>query len=211
MSGVETPIAKSKFIAGNTVDYTTEEGKRFIRFHDTNIVEFTEDGGMKLNSGGWKTPTTKERINRFLDSGYIYQRNSEWYLTLGGETSVFYDGMEIRNNKIVKIKEKNISTGYHLKLIKRYCDKLMRMDRFPEPSGGDCWHCAMRTKEGQTMGEISKSDHIINHLKTGYIHGSIIYNALVWAGYKPQYTFHMKDIAIRALRRYLKTKLGIPC
>ena len=66
LSGVEYKITKSKFLANNTVEYFTECGKRVIRLHDTDIMTFLEPDRVRntihLNTDGWKTPTTKERM-----------------------------------------------------------------------------------------------------------------------------------------------------
>jgi hypothetical protein len=36
-----------------------------VRLHNTDVVTFRRDGAITLNTGGWFTVTTKERINRF--------------------------------------------------------------------------------------------------------------------------------------------------
>lgn len=49
-----------------------------VRLHDTNIVTFCEDGRILLNTGGYHTVTTKERINQFI-TGRIYSKNFQWW------------------------------------------------------------------------------------------------------------------------------------
>jgi len=51
---------------------------------------------LMIDSCGWRTPTTLNRLNKWLPKGYrIYQRRWRWYLkTPTGETK-FYDGMLI--------------------------------------------------------------------------------------------------------------------
>ena len=94
---------------GNTVE---------IRIHSTDIyrIEKRHDVGnefahsvITLDSGGYRTVTTKDRINRFLPSEYrLIQRDWHWYLqhkeypftmtapneAIWAETT-FYDGMQI--------------------------------------------------------------------------------------------------------------------
>lgn len=53
-----------------------------------------------LNSGGWRTVTTKTRMNQAANQfglGYgVYQRKGEWFVdTPDGQTLEFKDGMMI--------------------------------------------------------------------------------------------------------------------
>lgn len=42
-----------------------------IRLHETNIVTLKPDGSIVLNSGGYRTMTTKSRINEHVPELYI--------------------------------------------------------------------------------------------------------------------------------------------
>ncbi len=65
----------------------------------TPIVTFTKNNNIRLRTGGWKTVTTKLRINQFIsEHGYtLYQEDGEWYLwdRCTGLTVDFVDGMEL--------------------------------------------------------------------------------------------------------------------
>lgn len=68
-----------------------------VRLHRTNVVTFYADGRVMLNSGGWRTPTTKDRINQFI-SGNVWSHKSEWFVyeynDKGERFAVkFYDGL----------------------------------------------------------------------------------------------------------------------
>ena len=87
-------------IANNTWEYHRDES-RFIRLHNTEIIEFKPDGRVVLNSGGWRTVTTKARFNRFTPYG-VYQKNHEWFVLKPRDPPhhwhrdgaiPFYDGM----------------------------------------------------------------------------------------------------------------------
>lgn len=68
-----------------------------LRFHDTYVVRAYKSGPVKINSNGWRTSTTKERINRYLPDGYhLYQTHWDWYVTepYGGITQ-YKDNMFI--------------------------------------------------------------------------------------------------------------------
>ena len=48
-----------------------------VRLHNTDIVKFYSDGSTVLYSGGYRTVTTKERINHFI-KGRIFQEKGQW-------------------------------------------------------------------------------------------------------------------------------------
>ncbi len=65
---VDCIVKSSRFVAPNTLCYELSDGSECIQLHDTVIVRTYPDGKIKLDSGGWKTATTKERINRYIGS-----------------------------------------------------------------------------------------------------------------------------------------------
>jgi len=74
------------------------KGVKYIIYHTTPVL--ADDPlwtTITLNSGGWKTKSTKERINRHLPDGFkLYQEDNEWYLERDGEEDIyFYDGMKV--------------------------------------------------------------------------------------------------------------------
>jgi hypothetical protein len=66
----------------------TDDGKYVVvRLHHTNIFGLDRGtGGVTLNSGGWRTVTTKKRINECLEEYGIplrvYQRKFDWYVDM---------------------------------------------------------------------------------------------------------------------------------
>jgi hypothetical protein len=86
----------AKRIARNTWRYTRSDGSVAIKLHRTDVCVRDTKGKITLNSGGWHTPTTKDRINIGLSgTGYsIYQNASKWYVRSGSEGEcVYFDGM----------------------------------------------------------------------------------------------------------------------
>lgn len=59
-----------------------------VKYHDTCVVEFNKDW-ILLRTGGWRTPTTKARMNhasREFDLGFsVFQKNNSWYVEYNGE------------------------------------------------------------------------------------------------------------------------------
>ena len=98
------------------------------------------------------------------------------------------------------------------KQITEYCN-LITKDNLPYPENGDCFDCSLRTKEGESMGDVSKNtDHLFSHFKEGYLHGSILVNAMREAGYRDEqigfhYQLKLFNTFKRVVRKYLTKRL----
>lgn len=85
---------------GNTLIERVNETTITVRFHGTAIFRITSDGTITLNSGGYRTYTTKHRLNeiaRLGQDGYesvfsVHQKDFNWFVN--GDTP-FEDGMII--------------------------------------------------------------------------------------------------------------------
>jgi hypothetical protein len=88
-------VGKPKRIANNTAEWMDEYGNRYIRLHRTDIISFLADGTVRLTTNGWQTVTTKERMNKHLQTWSIYQRDYVWYIRdlLNGSEEEYFDGM----------------------------------------------------------------------------------------------------------------------
>ena len=79
----------------NTVVSVDSEGNTDVKFHNNLIATISNKGDLKLSSCGWKTQTTKSRLNAILDCFFhnlrIVQKQFEWYID-GDE---FTDGYQI--------------------------------------------------------------------------------------------------------------------
>jgi hypothetical protein len=81
-------------IANNTL--VIDKGTHVaIRLHNTDIVEVYPDGTYVLDSGGWHTVTTKQRINTFAPVN-LYQKDWTWYLWPGD--TLFEDGIRVNSS-----------------------------------------------------------------------------------------------------------------
>jgi hypothetical protein len=201
-------VKTAKFINNNTLKIEYLDGTTAIRLHDTDIITFAGKD-IILNSGGWKTRTTKERINEYSPAN-ISQNKSLWYI----KDKLFYDGCKVNQtgdmiSKPIRINENKLNKLK--KQITKYCN-LVTKDNLPLPDSGDCWDCSFKTKDGKTMGELSGSDHLLSHLKENYLHGSILVNAMRESGYNDtqiglHYQMKWNDYFKRALRKYLTKRL----
>ena len=67
----------SRKVANNT--YLVDFGEYIgLRLHGTIIVSYHPDR-TKVFTGGWRTVTTKARINDYLPAGGIFQKAGVWY------------------------------------------------------------------------------------------------------------------------------------
>lgn len=104
LEGTEN-VKAAKFVKRNTLRIIYNDGRRAIRLHDTDIItEYPDSSSFKLDSGGWRTKTTANRINSFIPTGTLFEFRGRWLLMLGGpdDPYEFKDGMTIRvkNGKI---------------------------------------------------------------------------------------------------------------
>lgn len=79
MSGV--PLKRKK-----ATKILKDDSATAVVYHGTYVVVFT-DKQVSLNSGGWRTVTTKARMNLASDEfnlGFsVYQRKGKWFVDIG--------------------------------------------------------------------------------------------------------------------------------
>ena len=237
MAGVED-VVKSRVIENNTIRYHKSDGTRVIRLHFTDIVTFHPDDSITLNSNGYQTPTTKDRMNRFSPF-QIYQEKNIWYVVNNygeGETHVFADGITFYLNGTVKGEGEDPKVFIKLnkeinKYVKGYMTALVNR-QIRLPSGGDCWDCYMKGDDGRTMGDMKKfnpgeENHITSHFKEKYYVPTLLINAMeefgcsqaaqhaagFWMGAHSERSEFFesvgKDQIAKSMKRYLKRRLGM--
>ena len=67
-------------IEDNTYLQKLPMGEIALIFYQTRIITYYQDGRIILNSGGFRTVTTKRRINRYQNDVQIWQRDFTWYV-----------------------------------------------------------------------------------------------------------------------------------
>lgn len=185
-------IRESHKTGNNTYLQRREGGSIALKLHKTDIITWYPDGSMKLDSGGWRTMLTKQRMNNYLPRHLqIFTDKGVWYM--GGswndksQSKVFQDGIIIRPDGTVE--NAGVSDPKADKVLKAKVKAYAKLcaDSFPlpYPDGGDCWFCHMKTEDGKTLGDSTHSDHISSHLEESYVVPSLVYNAMVEAGYDP--------------------------
>lgn len=215
-----------------------DDGSIALKYHDTNVFIVYPNNKMILNTDGWLTPTTRARINNMLPSRYyLYQNNSTWYLSDSAENVSYYykDGLTISpegkvfarkfDEAIEKRKKAWVRkvNAYAKEMVERAFSRKLR-----RPTNGDCWYCLMKDKDGKTMGDMSGSNHIEQHIKERYFVPSLFWNAMqeqenylsmaskgvlgkLWNQQTSDewFTDIAKDQCTKALKKYLKKRLNI--
>jgi len=190
-----------------------------IKLHNTIVVDILPNGNYVLNTGGWFTRTTKDRINSYAPVS-LYTHKRIWYLGTSNynpkSDTAFCDGIIINSNgKVIKnpnAKQVNRIKNI-LKRINTYVNKYdsaLKANKIPAPSGGDCWGCCMVDAQGNT---VMGGDHLEQHLKEGYLVPSLLVNAIRSKGYNPIFVnpwngWNKTTIYKRALRDFLVKNLA---
>ena len=186
-----------KKLARNTYLITEGENK-VVRFWNTDIIIFRPDGTTVLNSGGYRTLTTKDRLNRFSPISIGQDRGNWWMFDYTNPDSVrtlFADGIVVDEagtvisgagsedapalmRKVDRLVSKYIS-GYAAHVVRNGLE---------EPSGGDCWGCHLGGANSDALG----NDHYLLHFEEGYFVPSLLWNAINEAGYSnPSFIWHI--------------------
>lgn len=198
-----------------------------IRLHETYIVIYYPDDVIELDSGGWRTQLTKNRMNDLLPRPWrIASKNGVWYVGRNGwnvtEAAVFDDGILLYpdgetvgegNEKEIRVLRKRVS-----QYAKKFAAAFMAGD-VPEPSGGDCWMCC-----GMSPGN---TDHLHSHMEENYFVPRLLYEAIEDIGigslYKgmignmwrdgetglPVYNEYLQQEIEKVVRKYMQHNLGL--
>lgn len=85
-------IGKHATTVGRDVDGTIR-----VTYHWTNVVTVNPDGSIILDSGGYRSATTKTRMNQASNQLHlafaVFQKDFDWFVGYKGETLPFEDGM----------------------------------------------------------------------------------------------------------------------
>lgn len=214
---------ETKKLARNTW-LREENGAMIIRFWETDIVNISPDDIYTLNSGGYRTCTTKERLNDLTparigaDRGLWYA----WERYPGTGRVLFADGIRIDSGgkvvdgqgsedfpAIMKKVDRMVS-----KYIAGYAAHVMELGHPEEETAGDCFGC---TFGNGTTTEPLGYDHYLAHFHEKYYVPSILQKAILEVGYgNPPIVWGMmkRDIAHsrepyhlkHALRRFFRTR-----
>lgn len=173
-------------IGHNTYLCRAGDGFR-VQFHATDIVRIGARS-VVLDSGGYRTFATKERLNGLLPAGYrVMQDRGVWYLGVPRreQTIAWADGITIDARGGVHNAGSEKAATELRKAIHKYAARFAReavAGKVPAPGAGDCWYCGMVVSEGpskdKSLGEATGDvSHLQSHLEEGYLVPALLANA----------------------------------
>ena len=100
-------VNKNDWSNSNTfVEYNESTNCSTIVLHRTAIAVYDHNTqALKLNTGGWHSVTTKNRLNAILDElivgARVFQHKFNWFLSYNNQTVDFRDGMILSSGDVV--------------------------------------------------------------------------------------------------------------
>jgi hypothetical protein len=209
-----------------------QTGSFYIQYHQTPIVIYREDGSVSLDSGGWKTRSTKTRMNDFSPFSVYSNEHGIWKIKVDEKEYGFADDIVVHADKVVEgfneTSDREIT--FLKKKIKRYIKdfcKAIIEGRVESPSKhGNCFSC---------LGVFGKDTwHLDQHMKEHYYVPALLNNAIkefpremcpitsdffyrIWVEDKPisEISDWQKDLVVRdckkMLRKFLYREYGLSC
>ena len=214
LAAISGPISRASQPCRNTLEYTDSRGARVIMFHKTAILTFPQKGGFKIDTGGWNTVTTRDRLNKFLPEpwrvhtkkGYLHLRNYDEAtpkVLFTRTIQVKPDGTVCSDTRSEKAEALRAKVGRYIKLYRE------RGLPTAEESGGDPW----------VAGVVDRGV-MLDWIRTGYRHRRLFTLALEFAGATPlgQYIRlnavdgdggKLRAYDLRQIQRYVRACLGL--
>lgn len=215
LATVDKEIVQSGKIDNNTFKVVYEDGSTAIRLHYTDVILSRLNDTVTFNSGGWSTPTTKDRINTYTPTrAWIEQKKGLWYIhTYTGQYD-FYDGITFDlNGNLISQENQHKDQSEIKKKISHFVKYVVTKDNLMLPNNSDCWDCLMKTTLGRTLGDIGGNhDHLVSHMREDYLPGSLWFNAILEKGYSKQQIYYHYQLGVmetikRAVREYMNKRL----
>lgn len=202
----------ANLIARNTLDYTAPDGTRRVRLHDTDVVTFAPNGAITLNSGGWQTMTSKDRMNQALPAGWSVFADRGWFVRTPQGTFPYMDGAQFKPDgtpmHLSRLQRAEAKVRAEKLMVARFLKKA-REKGWPDPAG-DPW----------TFTPDVGRETMMDWIRTGYFTARMMQLALQHGGFREAgVAIHMHDmarhggkpsgIAVVKLRKYIYSQLGI--
>lgn len=170
-------------VDNNTYLERRDNGDIAVKLHNTDVVTYKPNGDVVLNSGGWRTYTTKDRINKFAPIRWLSQERGVWYVMNWEGVEVGYDdGMVVHpdgtysgavNSEDVRA---NLSEAEKIKRqIRNFVNSITpeQIVAALEDTGGDCLICKANAGGCEA-----------SHVEEQYFHGTLLYRAVKARGYR---------------------------
>jgi hypothetical protein len=159
---------RKRKISNNTYLVIREDGGLGIRLHDTEVIIHYPDR-IVLNTGGWQTVTTKNRMNGFSPA-LVYSDAGVWMISWHGKEYAYAENITLFNDGTVKGEGTNPKAARKFrKSVNQYAKDYAAAFAAGEvsaPNNGDCWNCLFGFDFG--------ASHIENHIAEKYYVPSIL-------------------------------------
>lgn len=89
--------SKAVFVFKNLVKTCFVEGKNgdyYLTYHGSKIITYHPDNSFTLSSCGFRTKTTKHRLNEF-GPVKVFQKNNDWFIKTPTGSVIFFDGIRV--------------------------------------------------------------------------------------------------------------------
>lgn len=219
----------SKKLENNTYLKRRDNGNVAVQLHATDVVTIHSNDSVTLDSGGWRTVTTKDRINSyaeirvFSDKG-IWQVARSWD---GTGAVLFEDGMTIPPSGLIPGesprdtgKAKRKVDAMVRKYIAGYVAHVTAQGEIGQPGGGDCWACYFSLNKlhetGQPNVNVLGLDHLLSHMSKDelYYVPSLLFAAAIeraphnWQTRLSLGSFYVRSCMADDLRYYFRQRKG---
>lgn len=207
---------KSRLIDRNTLEWHDANGDRVVRLHLTDILRFKPDGSVVIDTNGWHTVTTKDRLNRLLPSGWNVSSDGGWIIRTPKGVWPFADGVTFTEDGApTPMSERRMNASakravIDKKMIARWI-KQLKEKGWRDP-GGDPW--VAPNADG-----LFPADTMRDWLRTTYVTRLVVVSALRWGGLSDVgISLTVSDMQrcgaigayrISTVRRFIKACLGL--
>jgi hypothetical protein len=194
---------KTKKLSNNTYLRQESDNLFYVKFHDTDIICIHPDNTQVIDCNGFRTKTTKERVNEF-SFARILQEKGIWYLP--GKVE-YFDGIRVAfNGEIVGnvsgCNEYNEKSKAWDKLVKEYIDGFCKdalQNGIGVPDKGDCLYCQMlASRQRDELGNVALTtfgvSHFCHHVIEKYYVPSFVGGIIIARGYpSPGFVWSLID------------------
>lgn len=243
------PVPRKKF-ANNTYLERRDEGTIALVLHTTDVVTFHRHSpyrtslvadipAVTLNTGGWLTVTTKDRINSVLESLRVESNKGTWEVRNWRTQDIvrYTDGITFESPLpgIWQPVERTLLPGEDQarqdrhntstrRLVNRYItgltDERLKAALSYGQNPDTCVMCRPQSYEpiipGSdrmrviTIGDaFQDTQHLLEHMAEGEYPFQLLYAAVAERGYNAEVVIGHRDITKRSLRTYLSNRLYV--
>lgn len=223
----------SRKLMNNTYLHRVNDSSIVIKLHSTDVVTYHADGRIVFNSGGWRTVTTKARMNEYSPAR-VSQARGVWSISIGGVEANYADGITWDGSAFTGAGVNFDAVKLARRASKYATDYMAAFDagKVPLPGPGDCWGCLMVAEDGKAP--MGGKDHMLSHMAEKYYVPSLLSRAIErfpvsmaakayisdkWAAGTDHSGWELigwgwwarigKEQARKSLYRYVKAELGL--